>query len=642
MMRETTEPQGGATRESNARLGAKGVFLSQVRVRNFRNFKDTTASFTRGLNVIVGENNIGKTNLLDAIRAALGYASATGEVLRITAEDRHRDTNGSYSVDPIRIDLTFDGLTQDQQARFMEILEFNPEEPSASKASIHFEWSWDDSKGKWNSRRWGGGRDRAESSIPDDILQSISTTLLGALRDAQSSLAPGRSNRLGRLFRDQASLEQKQELEALFDETHKTMAKQPLLSSVQGGISTVLKGAMGASFAQDPTIVATEPEFDKIVNSLRLAILEGPQRNQLTELRSNGLGFNNLLYIATVLFELSATQNAELPLLLVEEPEAHLHPQLQTLLADHLGDGAGSVQTFVTTHSPNIAAHVPPDSLRILHRDSQGLPRFVSISELELTKAESSKLRRMLDVTKAALLFARGIILVEGITEGLLIPVIAKHLSPSVNLAQAGISVIPIAGVDFTTLAKLFGADKIQTRVSILTDGDPSKDVDEDGSPVPKKAASGDLEKCARLEKLLKEFKGNAQVSVFHSEVTLEYDLAASGGANAALLYDSWSECYRSGTPRNLKRAHLMALSSANEKALAIWRELCLKDPTHGKGEVAQALAEKLEELLAVENGPGTAHLTPDADSKEAPQSFVVPQYIDQAVRHVLATDGDA
>lgn len=618
-----------------------GAFLARVRIRNFRNFQDLSASFTSGLNVIVGENNIGKTNLLDAIRAALGYASATGEVLRVTAEDRHRDISGSYANEPIRIDLTFDGLTQDQQARFMEILEFNPAKPSASKASIHFEWSWDDSTGKWNSRRWGGGRDRAESSVPDDILQSISTTLLGALRDAESSLAPGRSNRLGRLFRDQASSDQKRELEALFDATHREMGKQPLLTRVEDGISSVLRESMGPSFAQAPAIVATEPEFDKIVNSLRLAIMEGPLRNQLTELGANGLGFNNLLYIATVLFELSATQNAELPLLLVEEPEAHLHPQLQTLLADHLGDRAGRVQTFVTTHSPNIAAHVPPGSLRILHRDTQGRPRVVSIAELGLTKTESSKLRRMLDVTKASLLFARGIILVEGITEGLLIPVIAKHLSPSVDLAKAGVSVVPIAGVDFSTLAKLFGPDRIQTRVAIITDGDPGKDTNESGESFPKVLATGEFEKCDRLAKLLGEFNGNDQVAVFHSSVTLEYDLAAAGGANATLLYDAWSDCYLSGTPRTLKRETLVALPSASEKALSIWRALCLKDPTHGKGEVAQALAERLERLLRVDNDCGEDQNT-SGDSEEERLDFTVPRYIEKALRHVIPTDGHA
>jgi hypothetical protein len=70
------------------------MHLSKIRVRNFRNLKDLEVAFSGGLNVNVGENNVGKTNLLEAIRAALGPASFAGDPLRLVKEDRHRNAEG--------------------------------------------------------------------------------------------------------------------------------------------------------------------------------------------------------------------------------------------------------------------------------------------------------------------------------------------------------------------------------------------------------------------------------------------------------------------------------------------------------------------------------------------------------------------
>lgn len=228
------------------------------------------------------------------------------------------------------------------------------------------------------------------------------------------------------------------------------------------------------------------------------------------------------------------------------------------------------------------------------------------------------QLRRMLDVTKATLLFARGVVLVEGISEALLVPVLASRLEPVVNLAGAGVSVVPMAGVAFATIAKLFGEDRLTMPVAIVTDADPSV-TKEDDVESPKSSGDG-FEVCDRVVKLKAQFVENTQVAVFHSQVTLEYDLAEAALSNAGVIFGAWESCYVR-KPKALDRASLDAAPTPRQKALLLWRAVCRGDPTHGKAALAQALAGMLEEVEA---------------GKQKVPVFVVPKYLENALRHVV------
>lgn len=227
----------------------------------------------------------------------------------------------------------------------------------------------------------------------------------------------------------------------------------------------------------------------------------------------------------------------------------------------------------------------------------------------------------MLDVTRATLLFSRGVVLVEGISEQLLVPVLARRLK--VNLQDHGVSVISLAGVSFATIAKLFGPGKLRFPVAIITDSDPEVTYENPEKPVrrearPKASSTGAPEPGPRLTKLMAEFEQNDVVRVFPACVTLEYDLAAAGPSNAEVIFDAWASLYASG-PKSLTRQQLLAHNNAEHRALALWQAICVGKPSHGKGELAQVLAERLDAA-----SPG-----------DVTSPFCVPKYIEEAICHV-------
>jgi len=567
------------------------MHLSALIASGYRNL-DGTYPLCHPLAIIVGENNSGKSNVVDALRTVLEPEQGPRHRLWLTPEDFRHDGTGAPTTDQLDLDVQFDGLTDAERARMVTCLAPSLG-PSAARLRLRAQRRSD---GRVTVQYFGGDSDNPD--VERYAREAVRYTYLHPLRDAAADLRPGRENRLIALL-DTLAPEGHPDRDAIVLAAENANIALGQIATVQDAkhqIANRLVQMTGTGrFTQQSDLTFADPRFERVVGAMRAQI----GRLAPLEMAEGGLGFNNLLYMAVLLAALADPVDEHgLRVLLVEEPEAHLHPQLQDLLMQYLETEAqAGTQVIVTSHSPTFASAARVERLTVFSAGDDGTPIARRPGDFGLTSKQLSHLRRFLDITKAALFFAKGVVLVEGVAEQLLLPVIAQRLGRP--LTTNGVAVINIGGVAFPPFTDLFGPGRLPFPVAVVSDDDRQPDPDD---------LEGADEKMSPRAASLAE-RTNQSVHVALAPKTLEWALVAAG--NKDVMLAALAEI----KPRVAKRL-AGELAHADDETAA---DEILKAVTDVKGQFAQELADRIA-------NPFT--------------EFIVPEYLQTAIEWVTDPTG--
>lgn len=635
------------------------MYLKRIRACNFRAFGDGTTTpelnweLNPGLNILVGENDAGKTGIVDAIRQVL--LTTSYESVRLYEQDFH--IHGSSRAQSLFIEATLSGLSKEQEGAVLEWLTL--ENDDTCSLIVHLHAKFFPAQATKRARVdiiVRAGKDGTGPEIGYAVRELVRATYLRPLRDAEAELRPGRQSRLSQIlaahndiagqevndFSRSAPGTVPDNLVGLMAFAQHHLGEHKVIKGVQEDINKNYLGEFSFTGDQLESRIRIAPDLSltPILEKFELSLLPSGSVHP-DERCPRGLGYNNALFMATELVLLR--DGDELALLLIEEPEAHLHPQLQDrvmdLLKQHskeLADGERRVQVVMTTHSPSLVSSADIETMTMVHK-GQTYP--LSSGHTKLQKTDYAFLQRFLDATKANLFFARGVMMVEGPAEAILLPTLADACGRS--FSKHGVSIVNVGHTGLYHYARILQRQnpnpEYPVPVVCLTDRDIVPDTANTYVEKPKKGKRFEADYDAKgIADLVQRKKDRAQggktIVCVSDRWTLEYDLALSGCAEVMFIAISLAEMAETKGEKLSDGDETLAKTTAK----AAWKRL------QSAGHTAEKLASITYQPLYEKNASKAiaaqyaAQLFASGDYGNGDTLFSkLPHYLQSALAHL-------
>ncbi|MCO5238913.1 MAG: AAA family ATPase [Chitinophagaceae bacterium] len=622
------------------------MYISSLAIRNFRNFRKAKFYFHDGINTIIGENGSGKTNLFYALRILLD--DTMPRFVKFFPSDFNRVLGNKWSGHWIIISLQFDNLDSSEEAQALAVqTSGHMDTHNKGSYSVFFrpkyqfrkelyDYAQTDGKNETDLqllldkitienyetvylsrgvadfsddaiyKRYVGDFDTIEFPDPDEkeelifgtwlpkeinIHNEVSCTFIKALRDVEADLKSYANNPLVNLLRGKektVSVTKQNEIIDSIDQLNDQISTLDEVQDIKKGIDKSIKEAVGTTYAPNINIKSELPnDMEKLFQSLKLWVGDPDEDGYEGKIWELSLGGANLIYLSLKLLEYERVKIDKIAnFLLIEEPEAHIHTHIQKTLFDNLK--GNKTQVIISTHSTHISSVSKISSVNILCRGKQEAHVFYPSNKLN--GDEIGRIERYLDAVRSNLLFAKGILLVEGDTEQILIPALFQKVI-GLSLDEIGVSLVNIGSTGFQNVARLFHEDRINKHCAIITDTDKSiitiPDDPGDDNDYQKHCRAAQENGEQRKSELDDFCNSNPFLKPFYAEYTFEVDLLMND--NSFEFVNCLNKIYKN--PANVQKSKVKLEDVSVEIAGVEVLRLANK---YGKGWLALLVADQL------------------------------------------------
>jgi len=423
------------------------MILASVKLQGFRNFKNGEINLAKK-SLIIGANDVGKTNLLWAIRLLLDRSLSDYDI-----EPKDTDFYAFEETNAFTIQLHFDDVTED-----CVVSKLKGKIGDDNKLILAYKAFRDKTTKVKTYQLFAGPTTDLLEEIEDRYYRKVlNVKYISSRRDLHNYI----SREKAYLF--QIAKENRDEDEVIKDESlyaeiqsqlknvDEKIPKLNFISSATNTINDELNKLSLHHTKQRIVFDASSSNVDNFINSVSIASKSNEQSVLI-----GGDGRLNQIYLALWASRNELTKDSlkEVTIFCIEEPEAHLHPHQQRKLADYLNSSIKG-QVLLTSHSPQIASEFSPNSLVRLY-NKKGETKAASNGCSEIIDKAFKDFGYRLSILPAEAFFSDVVFLVEGVSEELFYKTLSTQLK--IDLDRLNISILMVDGIGFSTFIKILNS----------------------------------------------------------------------------------------------------------------------------------------------------------------------------------------